>query len=214
MSPDINGLVSKYCKNFRGVVKVRSLYDGVIGSIFGQIPQIFERISTQDPAQVDEDRYNHFVNTVFPRFKNSVDGRFLIVVSSYLDFVRLRNFFDMCNIPFHGISEYTEKTKNVLTKFRQDCANFLVYTERHFYYHAPKLSDFKINQIVYYSLPENAFIYEIFAKKAINIRTQYPSCRILSLFSTFDALKLERIVGTKRCKHLLSTDTDINLIDK
>ncbi|KAG2383448.1 hypothetical protein C9374_004119 [Naegleria lovaniensis] len=214
MSPDINGLVTKYCRNMRGLVKTRSFYDGVLTPLAGNIPQIFERISCTDPTAVDDERYNYFVNAVFPRFKNSMDGRFLIIVSSYLDFVRLRNYFDMCNIPFFGISEYTEKTKNVLTKFRQDSANFLVYTERHFYYHAPKLADFKINQIVFYSLPENAFIYEIFGKKGINIRSQYPSCRILSLFTTFDALKLERIVGTQRCKHLLTSDTDINLIDK
>nr|CAG4715943.1 unnamed protein product [Naegleria fowleri] len=214
MSPDINGLVTNYCKNMRGLVKVRSFYEGVLSPLAGNIPQIFERISCTDPTTVDDERYNYFVNTVFPRFKNSMDGRFLIIVSSYLDFVRLRNYFDMCNIPFYGISEYTEKTKNVLSKFRQDSANFLVYTERHFYYHAPKLSDFKINQIVFYSLPENAFVYEIFGKKGINIRSQYPSCRMLSLFTTFDALKLERIVGTKRCKHLLTSDTDINLIDK
>jgi len=214
MNPDINGLCSQYCNNIRGLVKVRSFYDGVLGPIAGNIPQIFERINCSDPSEVEDERYNYFVNTVFQRFKNSADGRFLIIVSSYLDFVRLRNYFDMCNIPFYGISEYTEKTKNVLTKFRQDSANFLVYTERHFYYHAPKLSDFKINQIVYYSLPENEIIYEIFAKKGINIRAQYPACRILSLFSTFDALKLERIVGTKRCKYLLTSDSDINLIEK
>ncbi|KAL9647883.1 hypothetical protein ABK040_008156 [Willaertia magna] len=215
MNPDINNLVTNYCKNMRGLVKVRNFYEGVIRPITGKIPQIFERINCEDPEEIEEKRFNYFANTIFPRFKNSADGRFLIICSNYVDFVRLRNYFDQYNIPFQGVSEYSTNYGKILGRFKSDdTTNYLIYTERHFYYHCPKLSQFDVNQIVFYNLPENAFIYQLWAEKAIKIKKDYPSCRILSLFTPFDALKLERIVGSKRCRILLSSDNDIHLFDK
>lgn len=68
--------------------------------------KIFERIECKSIEDQDDVRFEYFVNEVCPRFKKSEDGKFLIIVSSYLDFVRLRNHFTNGREDFKGVSEY------------------------------------------------------------------------------------------------------------
>jgi U3 small nucleolar RNA-associated protein 25 len=214
LNPDINGLLN-YCSNIRGIVKVRNLYPyGVISKLKGSVLQIFERFECQKLKKDSDKRYEYFVEHIFPRFKKSSSGRFLIIVSTYLDFVRVRNYFNSERIQFYGLSEYTENSRNLLSKFRKENTRYLLYTERHFYYNAPKLKDFKVNQIFFYSLPENDFIYQAFAERAATIVQTYEACRILSIYSIFDALKLERLIGTDKCRDMLLDKQNVHLIQK
>ncbi len=213
MTPDINSLM-QFCQNLRGMVKVRNIHPGVVSKGKGSVLQIFERYKCQKLKKDSDQRHDYFIKHIFPRFKKSSSGRFIIVVSSYLDYVRVRNYFNSERIQFFGLSEYTENTRNQLSKFRKEDTRYLLYTERHFYYHAPKLKEFKVNQIFFYSLPENDFIYQAFVERAGAIAKTYDACRVLSLYSTFDALKLERIVGTERCKALLTDEQNVHLIQK
>jgi U3 small nucleolar RNA-associated protein 25 len=214
-SPDINGLLN-YCYNVRGQVKIRTKFaQGIITSVHGSIPQIFERFDCDQPSRIDDARFEYFKTQVYPRMKQSSDGIFLILVSTYLDFVRIRNFFDEDHVPFFGVSEYSENARNVLSKHRAQgsTANYLLYTERHYYFHAPRLKDFKVNQIVFYTLPENDFVYRSFATRGVSLLQKFENCRVLSLFCKYDALKLERVVGTKRCQTLIHSETNTHLFD-
>lgn len=166
------------------------------------------------------------MNQVVPRFRKSDDGIFLIIVSSYLEFVRLRNYFKSERDDFIGLSEYSKSTIEAITKFKKRGSKFLLYTERHYFYNAyvfypylvliknrTPIRDFKVNQVVFYTLPENSFFYQTVAGRMGIVKEKYAYARVLSLFSVFDALKLERIVGTKRCKILLEADQSTHLLE-
>ena len=77
------------------------------------------------------------------------------------------------------------------------------------------MRDFKrVNQFVFYNVPENAFIYKAIANRGAGIYPHHKTCRILSLYSKYDALKLERIIGTRRSQTLLSAEGTVHMFDK
>jgi U3 small nucleolar RNA-associated protein 25 len=204
MTPDINSL-KNYCFNMRGFVKVRNTYRGLDIS-GGGIKQVFEKFKVTDLEQVEDQRFKTFINDVFPRLEKSPDGIFLIVCASYLDFIRLRNHFDEEKEDYLGISDYTEDLKKELKRFEKREIKYLIYSERHFYFHGPSPKTFpNINQIVFYSLPENAFTYTSFLIKCNQVKKEYPKTNILSLFCKFDMLKLERIVGSEKSIEMIES---------
>lgn len=143
--------------------------------------------------------------TLYPKLNKITDGEFLIVCSSYLDFIRLKNHFEEGREDYSGLSEYTDNTRTTLQQFKKQNLRFLLYTERHFYFNGISPKDFPVNHVIFYTLPENAFMYTSFAAKCIAKRKFYAPCKMISIFSKFDALKLERLLGTKKSVSLIQS---------
>ncbi|KAL0484973.1 Diexf [Acrasis kona] len=213
VSPDVNALLNQ-CSNVRGQVKIRNpCPNGIASSIQGVVSQIFERFECKDLHKLEDDRFDYFINEIYPRMKKSPDGIFLIMVSNHVDFIRVRNFLQSEHAPFVGVSEHSEDATNMLGRFKRQTQtmNYLLYTERHYYFHAPKLKDFYFNQVVFYSLPQNDFVYKAFVGKLTSSKTDHS--RALTMFCNYDALALERIVGTNRCRSLLTSQNSTHLFD-
>lgn len=81
------------------------------------------------------------------------------------------------------------------------------------------MKDFKVNQFIFYSLPENAFVYRAIANRAGAVSEKHKDTKILSLYNVFDALKLSRVVGTKNACNLIlaqskSSSTNVHMFNK
>lgn len=168
----------------------------------------YESTNTKDAC---DDRYSFFIKHVLPKFtglgnadevgSNEPLDHTLIFVSSYFDYVRLRNYFRREKLSFTQICEYTEENK--VSKARQlfyfGARQFLIYTERCHFYHRYKIKG--IRRVIFYETPVYAKFYseivnmltpELQGKKFVEDSTQFMTT---TLFSNHDTLQLGAIIG-------------------
>lgn len=139
----------------------------------------------------------------------------LIVIPSYFDFVRVTNYLRKADkVSFAAISEYSSNAEisRARTLFFKGKKAFLIVTERFHFYRRYKIRGAKT--IVFYSLPDHAQFYSEFmdtpflasknkSEDEVDIDEAEVSSRVL--YSRFDALKLERVVGSENARKLLKT---------
>ncbi|KAG6543850.1 hypothetical protein Mapa_014690 [Marchantia paleacea] len=197
----VNALFHRTCVNHAGKVKVRCQYEGVLSRIVLQVRQVYEKMDCTSIANVDDLRFEFFTTQVFPRIKNSIQGGTLLFVPSYFDFVRLRNFLKSQSASFALLGEYTKQSdiSRARSWFYHGERKILLYTERAHFFHRYKIRGIK--DIIFYSLPEHANYYV----ELLNLLegNEAPSCTVI--FSRFDNLQLERVIGTSRSKKMLSS---------
>jgi U3 small nucleolar RNA-associated protein 25 len=141
----------------------------------------------------------------------------LIVVPSYFDYVRLNDYLRRpeSKISYAAISEYSSNSEisRARTTFFKGKKDFLIVTERFHFYRRYKLRGAKT--LVFYSLPDHAQFYSEFAQTPFlpsrkdgkevpsEVEAEEVSTRVL--FSRFDALKLERVVGSVDARRMLGS---------
>eukprot|EP01018_Ginkgo_biloba_P007271 Gb_20797 [translate_table: standard] len=201
VSADMNALFHRYCVNYRGKVKLSSVYSGVLPKVLLQVRQIYERFDCTSVLDIDDKRFDFFIKKVFPKIKDSLQGGVLLFISSYFDFVRLRNYLRSQNASFCMLGEYTKQSdiSRGRTWFFHGERKIMLYTERAHFYHRYKIRG--IRNLIFYSLPERSDFYAEITNMFEGL--QNPSCTVL--FSRFDNLRLERIVGTSSAKKMLSS---------
>ncbi|KNC70390.1 hypothetical protein SARC_17083, partial [Sphaeroforma arctica JP610] len=64
MTPEINSLMTRYCKGFEGKVKTLPHYKGTIGQVVRQTQQTFRRIDCDAATDVADARFEYFINEV------------------------------------------------------------------------------------------------------------------------------------------------------
>ena len=126
----------------------------------------------------------------------------LIFIPSYFDFVRLRNHLNELDVSFVGCSEYT--TDADISRARSDFyhrrVDLFVCTERFHYFRRYRIRG--VLRVVWYGLPDHA---EFYAEMVDCLGTDVSaSSSSTAIFSKWDALRLARIVGSKRCPKMLS----------
>lgn len=106
---EFRSLFNSRCSNYRG--KVRSsnpIESGSIKHVTVQIPQTFHRIDVTSIQSSFDQRSDYFINTILPQFKAASKAHCLILMPSYFDFVRVRNYFKKETLSFTQICEYTK----------------------------------------------------------------------------------------------------------
>ncbi|KAJ3675470.1 hypothetical protein LUZ60_004512 [Juncus effusus] len=204
-NPDINALFNRLCVNYEGKVKLVSQYKGVLPKILLQVQQIYERLNPSSIIDADDARLEYFCKKVYPKIKDSIEGGIMLFISSYFEFVRIRNFLKAQNASFCLLGEYTKQSdiSRARVWFFEGKRKIMLYTERAHFYHRYKIRG--IQNLIIYSLPERKEFYTEIINMIDGSRSN--SCRVL--FSPFDLLKLERIVGTSSAKRLISSDKDM-----
>lgn len=200
-NPDINNLFNKLCTNYHGKVKLVHEYKGVLPKVVHQVRQIFQRFEGDAIENIDDARFEHFATKVFPKIKNSVEGGIMIFISSYFEYVRVRNFLKSQNASFCLLHEYAEQKdiSRARVWFFEGKRKIMLYTERAHFYHRYKIRG--IQNLIVYSLPERKEFYP----EVVNMVDGSHDMACTVLFSVFDLLRLERIVGTAPAKRMVSS---------
>jgi len=208
-TPEINALFNRRCVNYEGKVRLRTSQKGVLGQLTLKTRQQFERVNmkSSDVVNADDIRFKYFVKHVLPRIRENPEPGVVIFVSSYFDFVRIRNLLTKEEVSFAVNSEYTEPSEaaRARTLFADRRKRVLLLSERAHFYFRRRIKGAR--EICFYSLPEHAHYYpELVSYLAGSAATASGSAPVVghvagvvALFSKLDALKLERIVGSARC---------------
>ncbi|KAF2100792.1 U3 snoRNA-associated protein 25 [Rhizodiscina lignyota] len=230
LTPSLNALSSRHMRNIAGKIKFQPRYSGAIAAIDFpfEIKQSFSRFFPASHTADPDARFTYFTSTIVPlllRFPKPSNGSglgALIFVPSYFDFVRLRNYFststETTNISFGAISEYTPPSdvRRARAHFMSGRHSALLYTERAHHFRRYRLKGVK--RVIMYSLPENpTFYHEIvggfLGDSALDGKVREGEASVRVVFSRFDAMKLERVVGSKRVQAMVSEKTEGDTFD-
>lgn len=224
---ELNALFTKYATSLRGKVKITQEYGGSasnallaagngttpsISSVSLPLSQVFYRISPRVPSLPDspDARFQFFTKKILPMLRRASttssslhqQPHTLILIPSFFDFTRVRNYLKDHVYNFAAISEYTSQPSvdRARSAFKdgQDAA-FLLYTERYHFYRRTRIKG--IRNIVFYGPPVHADFYA----EIVNLvqGEEGGECSCWLLFDDFDRLPLERIVGTARMRRMV-----------
>ncbi|KAL9664042.1 hypothetical protein QQ045_019439 [Rhodiola kirilowii] len=205
LTPDMSALFNHQCFNFQGKVKLNCEYKGVLPKVLPQVRQIYERFDVDSIMSLDDARFKYFTEKVFPKIKDTVQGGIMIFMSSYLEFVRIRNFLKKQDAKFCLLGDYTKQSDISRARiwFYEGKRKMLLYTERAHFYHRYKIRG--VQNLIVYSLPERKEFYP----EIVNFLEGSQSMSATVLFSKYDKLSLERIVGTGAAKRMVKSDRKV-----
>lgn len=227
LTPDLNALFNKTMLNISGKAKYTRLYQGTITDLSPSLPhlkQTFSRFSTTDPSSDPDARFKYLTSAILPSLTRlpskipSADGATttgpgtLLFIPSYLDFVRIRNFFATSTLTQHlsfgAISEYTSvsDSRRARSHFLSGRHAVLLYTGRAHHFHRYRIRG--VRRVVMYGVPENPEFYKEMVGGFLGRSVEEGRCGegdvgVRVLFSRFDALALERVVGSARVGNML-----------
>ncbi|KAF2673868.1 DUF1253-domain-containing protein [Microthyrium microscopicum] len=223
ITPEINSIFNSHMFNVFGKLKYQPTYNGSALATGLPLKQTFSRFQSPSIQSDPDARFKFFTSTIIPwilRLPRPPDGGVgvLIFIPSYFDFVRINNYFDtsptVSSLSFGTVTENkspaTPDTRRARSYFLTGKNSVMLYTGRahHFYRYAIK----GVKSLVVYQLPDNPiFFKEIAAFLSASVTTGRISAeegRIRALFSKWDALRLERIVGTERVRSMLGSSGD------
>ncbi|ORY59571.1 putative nucleolus protein required for cell viability [Pseudomassariella vexata] len=207
-TPELSEL-HRQCQNWAGRVRVQPEYPGTIQEIGVKAKQTFSRLEATSIAAEPDARFAYFTGAIVPALvKRARDmSGTLIFVPSYLDYVRVRNYFAtspaVANLTFGTISEYADvpEASRARSHFLNGRHKVLLYTERAHHFRRYMLNG--VQRVIMYGLPDNPIFYKeiaggYLAKSERDSRIEPGTGAVRVLFSKYDLLKLERIVGSKR----------------
>lgn len=218
-TPEINTLFFNQSKNWAGKVKITSTYAGAIQELGLKVKQTFSRLESPSFATDPDTRFTYFCSAIIPALtRQSKDATGTVIfIPSYLDFVRIRNYFSTSQststLSFGSISEYTsvQDVARARSHFLSGRHTVLLYTERAHHFRRYQLKG--VRKVIMYGIPDNPIFYkEIvggFLGKSVQEGKLEPgegSARVI--FSKWDLLKLERVAGTERVGKMIKDKGD------
>ncbi|KAI3648536.1 hypothetical protein MP228_006390 [Amoeboaphelidium protococcarum] len=235
--PELNALCNRFCLNIAGSVQYkREVYDGCLANV--EVPglkQIFIKVgNVSSHLDAEDARFQYLIDTIIPSVadqrKQSLNlaggGKGLgccIVVPTYLEFLKLRNWFEKLEsdaeqyvdapkpLSYVAISEYSSAgdISRSRSHFYHGKRDFMVVTERFHYFRRYRLRGIK--QLVFSGPVANAHFYTEFASMLVDLKNTDAdvdelldrNSKVVVLYSKYDALALERIVGTSKLPKMI-----------
>lgn len=206
LTPEINALFNRTCANTLPRFRALTPDEPSIAKVALKIRQVFQRVDADSPGQKGDALFKYFVDEVLPHLTATVQTRTLVYVASYFDYIRLKNLFGEEALNYCAVCEHTSKQDQC--KFRGRFAegkfDFMLYTERFHFYHRYHIKG--AHNVVFYGLPQ----YGQFYSEVVNCLAAQDASA-LALFTKYDHLQLERIVGPKRALRLVSSEKSTHL---
>ncbi|PNH39761.1 hypothetical protein VD0004_g7171 [Verticillium dahliae] len=219
LTPELTELQRTQCHNWAGKVRFQPACAGLLQQLPVRARQTFSRFESASAERDPDARFAYFTSAIVPallRRGKDVAGT-LIFVPSYLDFVRVRNYFAtadaLASLSFGNISEYADATDAARARshFLSGRHKVLLYTERAHHFRRYRLRG--VRRVVMYGLPENPLFYreiagDYLAKSEEEMRLETGQGTVRVLFSRYDVMKLERIVGSQRVGKMIQERGD------
>ena len=211
--PSLNRLFTRQMLNITGKMRYSKEEDGAMIDLGVPTRQTFSRLEVTSPVSEPDDRFKYFTTAILPsltkhsKYRAGLGQGVLIYLPSYADFVRVRNHLasssDTQDISFGSISEYTaiRDVARARSHFFSGRHSVLLYTERAHHFRRYHLKGVK--RVIMYGLPENPIFFKeivdgYLGSSITSARANARETSVRTLFSKYDAFKLERIVGTGR----------------
>lgn len=218
-TPELAELQRRHCHNWAGKVRLQPEYPGVIESLGVKTKQTFSRFQAASVEAEPDAKFEYFVSAIVPSIvKRAKDAHgTLIFVPSYLDFVRVRNYFgtaiEVSGISFGAISEYTDtpEASRARSHFVTGRHKVLLLSERAHHFRRYQIKG--VQRIIFYALPSNPIFYQeiaggYLAKSEQDMLIDPGKGTVRAVFSKYDAMALERIVGSKRVGKMIQDRGD------
>jgi U3 small nucleolar RNA-associated protein 25 len=188
-----------------GKVRYTEAYEGLISNIVLSVPQVFHRVPMSSVNQQHEVRFDFFVKKILPALRRSnIEQPYtLILVSHYFEYLKITKYLEDHNYSFRGISEYSTRsqTDRARHEFQNGETKILVYTERCHFFRRNRLKNVK--HIVFYS----PLLFQFYAD-FVNLMQDDVDSSCDVLYSRYDRLKLERIVGSERIETMIKGEKE------
>lgn len=218
-TPELANLFRTRCTNWAGKARLQEACPGVIQHLGVKAKQTFSRFDVKAVTDEPDARFEYFTKAVLPSLTKRVKDTtgVLIFIPSYLDFVRVRNYF--ANNPaaesltFGTVSEYADvpEASRARSHFLNGRHRVLLYTERAHHFRRYKIKGVK--KVIMYGLPDNPLFYQEIAggylqqsEQSLALEPGQGTVRVM--FSKYDMMKLEKIVGSQRVGKMISEQGD------
>ncbi|PNS19564.1 hypothetical protein CAC42_7408 [Sphaceloma murrayae] len=222
VTPELQSLFNSLL-SISGRLKLTPLYPGAITTLSHPLKQTFTRYHSPTPSSDPDTRFTFFTATLVPWISklaslssSSSPAGILIFIPSYLDFVRVRNYFAASpateNISFGQVSEYAPVSdqRRAKSHFVTGRNQVLLYSGRAHHFQRGRVRGVK--RVVWYALPDNErFWGEVLGWVAEGVRegrTAEGEVACRAVFGKWDRLRLERIVGSERVGRLVEGEGD------
>ncbi len=218
-TPELAGLHRASCHNWAGKARLQEACPGLIQHLGVKTRQTFSRFDAPSVTDEPDARFEYFTKAVLPTLTKrakDVTG-VLIFIPSYLDFVRVRNYFANNSaaeaLTFGTISEYADvpEASRARSHFLNGRHRVLLYTERAHHFRRYQIKGVK--QVIMYSLPDNPLFYQEIAggylqKREQSLLLEPGQGTVKVMFSRLDMMKLEKVVGSQRVGKMISEQGD------
>lgn len=217
-TPSINNIVTKSV-NLAGRMKLKPVYNEqscIMNSIGLKIPQVFHKFESANPMTDPESRFKFFTNTILPNLlkSTSYEDGIMIFIPSYYDYLRIKSHMKShTKYDFAGIDEYTPQSKldRIRNQFVAGKIKIVLYTERLHYFRRYEFGGVK--SLFMYGIPSNPLFYREFirfiGKSVFKQQVNIDLAVVKVIYSKWDMVSLERIVGNKRAPVLCNSTNDI-----
>ena len=216
-SPEINNIWNRNCLNYMGKVRVSNESPGVMGSVHCDLGVVLHQVTCENIQQSLEARFKYFTEKLMPKYKKDSMYHTCVFVSSYFDFVKVRNWFKSADLDCSEVSEYSKDKKIAEARdmFYHNEKHFLLYTERAHFYRRFRLKG--IRHLIFYQPPTFGWMFSelcnLLQKSYQNPRGGRESNMSLSvLYTKYDAQRLSLCVGTDTAASLLASDKSVHVL--
>jgi len=214
-NPIINSLFNKQGCSIAGQVRLANpTKTGSITQVSVQMPHVFHRFDTPNVQSTAEERFQAFVTSILPQYRESGLSHTIVFIPSYFDYVRVRNFLSKEDIGCAKICEYTDD-KNVMKErasFADGSEDLLLLTERFYFFFRYKLRG--ACHLIFYELPVHAHFYSELCDLVLRagrdkLREANFTCTVL--YSSYDAQALAGVVGSERAALMLNSNKKLHM---
>ncbi|KAI9727127.1 MAG: rRNA-binding ribosome biosynthesis protein utp25 [Chrysothrix sp. TS-e1954] len=218
-TPELAKMYSQDMLNVEGKVKSRVIHNGVLSDVGIPVSQAFHRFQSHDIISDPDARFNAFTSVILPSItrltSTMAEGQslgVLLFIPSYFDFTRVRNFFQSSplvqDLPWGGVSENDSLplVKRARSHFVSGRYSVLLYTGRAHHFRRYRIRGVK--HVMFYGVPDNPHFYSELVGGFLGVTEQEGATAprdmsVKCLFSKWDRLALERIVGSQRIRKML-----------